>query len=241
MNRTNYVRRPKVAVQLRRTVIPRSLPAISSAYVSGTEVKSLDVPIGVIQYNPTGNVIPLNLIRAGSTFCNRVGRRISMKSIQMFGRIAPVAVSTGTTQPDTLRTAIVYDRQTNGALPALSDIFQDTDQAAANTTNSLSGVNLNNRERFQIFMDKKTQTPQITSTAGAITSSPYPTDGGSQDDPFRIDFYRKLFGLEAHYKADSSPAVIGDISTGGLYVVVFGDSTSGWQLTLKTRLRYLDN
>lgn len=207
------------------------------------EVKALDVAKGFAPYVSTASVVALNLIQAGSSFFNRVGRRLRMKSIQIQGYIELQSV-TGQVVPDLLRTVVVYDRQTNGAYPALADIFQDTDQTGANTTNELSGLNLNNRERFAILMDLKHKTPVLHAAAGVIdtTQGIWPTDQGLQvNGGFNINEFRKLRGVETHYKADSNPAVIGDISTGGLYLVTFCGTSGQWTLDVKTRLRYNDD
>lgn len=203
----------------------------------GPELKSLDLPAASYALNTTAVITPLNLIRVGSTFCNRIGRKIEMQSLRVAGRL------------DTLRTVadeeytrilIVYDRQANGALPAIADILQTTDQATANTTTSFSGVNLNNRDRFVILRDERIVTPSATVTAGVITNL------GVVDPVHRLtnfDWYIKMKGLLTQYKADSAPAVIGDIATGSLLLVTFGATAAGsegWAVALESRLRYLD-
>ena len=209
------------------------------------EVKCLDIPKSVSLYTAAGTVQALNLIQVGSSFFNRIGRRIRMKSIQIFGELHPLGNLTGVVPPETLRTVIVYDRQTNGAYPALTDIFQDTDQFGGNTTNEISGINLNNRERFAIILDIKHKAPTMHVTSGIPDSTLpiWPTDGAlhsDSDGSFYLDHFRKLKGAEVHYKSDSNPAVIGDIATGGLYIVTFGAS-GNWATSIKTRLRYNDD
>jgi len=224
----------------------RSLPAVkgsTAVHVSRSEVKAIDVPAGTINFASGGTVTALNLIQAGNSFFNRTGRKINMKSIALHGFINPQAV-TGSFSEMYGRIMIVYDRQTNGALPTLADILQDVDQAGAATNSVLADVNLNNRERFAVVADKRFFTPQVTLTAG-VQSAAFPTDGVGfntmeTSSNYRYDVFRKLKGLETHFKADSNPAVIGDIATGGLYLVTIISTSGAWQLTLKTRLRYWD-
>lgn len=209
------------------------------------EVKCLDYPRSSVGYDAAGVVTGLNLVQIGSSFFNRIGRRIRMKSVQIFGDIIPNPAATATFSAETIRSVIVYDRQTNGAYPALADIFEDTDQNGANTTNELSGINLNNRERFAILMDIKHKMPFINVATGVPTTTVniWPTDGARHEDSdgsFFLDHFRKLKGMETHYKADSTPAVIGDIATGGLYLVTFG-VTGNWVLNFKVRMRYNDD
>jgi len=132
-----------------------------------SELKALDVPNNTVLVNTTAVITPLNLIRAGSTFCNRIGRKIEMESARLVGALVPVRT---VVNQDYVRIMIVYDRQTNGALPAIADILQTTDQATANTTGTLSGVNLNNRDRFVILKDHHVTLPSFTDTAGVITN-----------------------------------------------------------------------
>lgn len=222
-----------VGQMIRRAALPGALRS------GRHELKSVDVPTGVVLCNTTAVITPLNLIRAGSSFNNRVGRKIEMISLRLVGQMVSVRT---TVAQDYNRIMLVYDRQTNGALPAIADILQATDQAGTNTTDSFTGINLNNRDRFVILRDEHLCMPTQTQAAGTVITNP-----GGQIDPvsttFKLDWYVKLKGLVAQFKADSAPAVIGDISTGGLYLVTFGDNvagTEGWALETQTRLRYLD-
>jgi hypothetical protein len=217
----------------RRTIVqqPARLLAL------GDEVKALDIPVGTYTLNSTALVTPLNLIRAGSSFFNRIGRRVEMKNLHLKLQIASlrtVAVN------DYVRVMVVYDRQTNGALPAITDILQDTDQAGANTTNSYSSLNLNNRDRFIMLCDWRICLPSQTLTAGQVT-----TPGFVDPVETLIDLERfiKLKGLITQYRADSAPAVIGDVASGGLYLVTYGNSApgnEGFQAGGSLRLRYHD-
>jgi len=223
--------------------IPMSMSSSSSSRSPATlknlntEKKALDIPNANYLCNQTAVITPLNLIRVGSTFCNRIGRKVEMKSIQLDGFFQVIrTLAAG----DYLRVLIIYDRQTNGALPAIADILQDTDQATANTTNNLSHANVNNVDRFIILRDHRHVVPALTSTAGVITN---PGFMDPVSPTLRISDYVKLKGLITQYKADSSPAVIGDIASGGLYMVTFGGNVAGaeaWQFTGTLRLRYVD-
>lgn len=194
----------------------------------------------VLPMNTTGVVVAINLIAVGSSMFNRVGRKIEMRSVRFVAKLENPGVTRATINPDMGRIMIVYDRQTNGAFPAIADILQDTDQAGTNTTEGMSGLNMDNRERFVTIMDKKIGLPQATMTAGVATNV-FPNDS---DIPVVIDEFRKLRGLTTHFKADSSPAVIGDVSTGGLYVVALSQiqaaGTEVWQYNFNVRLKYVD-
>jgi len=203
----------------------------------GTETKALDNPEAVVAINATGSVTTLNLIRAGNSFFNRIGRRIELKNLTLSLQILPKATST---TPEYARVIVVYDRQTNGAAPAVADILQTVDQAGANTTTSFSGINLNNRDRFRIFVDERIVLPTQSFAAGVITN---PGFVDPVKTTFNIKRFVKLRGEVTQYKADSAPAVVGDIATGGLFLLLLSTAAAGaegWQTLVETRIRYND-
>nr|UOF79006.1 capsid protein [Cressdnaviricota sp.] len=202
------------------------------------EIKSLDESSLSQTLSATAQIYPLNLIRAGSSFFNRIGRKINLKSCHLKLYIVPIRT---TAFPSYVRVMLVYDSQTNGALPAISDIIQDTDQGGGNTTDATSSANLNNRDRFKILTDWRIVLPSSTYTAGVITN---PGFIDPVSTTFDLERYVKLKGLITQYKADSSPAVIGDIATGGLYLVTYGDAgagNEGYRVEGSARLRYYDS
>lgn len=198
------------------------------------EIKALDVPAAVYNCNGTAVITPLNLIQTGSTFCNRIGRKVEMKNIRVSGRLNQIR---SVNISDYVRIMIIYDRQTNGAVPSISDILQSTDQTTTNSTSILSGLNLNNRDRFVVIRDLRIAAPPFNDaneTVGATDPLTVATN---------IDLFAKIPGYVTQYKADSSPAVIGDIASGGLYLVTFGGiaaGSEGYNAYLECRLRYLD-
>jgi len=216
------------------------LPATTLRTLS-SEVKSIDVPVGTYNLNLLAAIVPLNLVAtgtAGSSFFNRVGRRIEMKSLLMKAVILPLRT---TTVQDYVRVMIVYDRQSNGAAPSISDILQTTSATGANTTTVYSDINLNNRDRFSILRDHRIYLPSVTDTAGVLTAVG-PVDPISLT--FNVKDYIKLKGLVTQYKADSNPPVLSDLATGGLFLVTLGTqvggTNDGWALSAEFRLRYFD-
>lgn len=219
------------------------------------EVKALDFPegaasVGTFVYNLTNaNPIWLNPVAVGSSFFNRVGRKIEMKSLHIHGKILARTGAAGNLNANAsntqeyVRFVVFYDRQTNGALPALTDVFQNTDNQGNNYNTVYSDINLNNRERFLILMDERRAMPAV-SPAGVIT----PTTDSNQckEGLWQINRFIKLKGLLTHFKADSASPVIGDVSTGGLFYAVIGESTPGapdvsqYVTYISARLRYDD-
>lgn len=204
--------------------------------VKATDTVNANGQVVVKTLNGTGSITAINLIQAGSSFFNRVGRRVLMKSLYFQGIVVPTGVAAAA--GDFGRVLVVYDRQTNGANPVIADILQSTDQSGTNTTGAFSNLNLNNRERFVILMDERLWLPQTFATGSemVVTES-------AQKTQFNIKRYINLKGLLTHFKADSSPSVIGDISTGGLFLVTLGGEPSGsegFAIDCGWRLRYTD-
>jgi len=215
----------------------------------GGEIKGIDITNATTPttntlvawtLNSTPKISPLNLITIGSSAWNRIGRKVSLKSVRVRGFITTTGNANALTVPSYHRFLIIYDKQPNGALPVLGDIFLDQSSVAADSSVSLvtSGLNLNNRDRFEIIMDKQHVLGPIT--AGGANENAGFTDG----DAFGcVDWFYKLKNRETHYKADSSPAVIGDISTGCLFMVTFANYAAGgecYAFNASIRLRYSD-
>lgn len=187
--------------------------------------------------NQTAQITPMNLVQEGSSFYNRIGRRIEMKSLHLHGNIIQTGV--GTTVSDYARVLVVYDRQANGATPSFSTIMANYDQAGTSTSTGLSDLNPDEKERFAILADERLVLPAVTAATGLGA----PTDS-AQRTCFNINRFIKLRGLTTHYKASSSPSVIGDVATGSLLLVTIGTAyasgSEGWEAQLSWRLRYDD-
>lgn len=212
-------------------------------YSSSAEIKCVDLVSSSQLFLDTGIITPLNFVAPGSAFYQRIGRRIEMKSIRIAGNcnIKPILSAQTVYYGFYGRVLIVYDRQTNGALPALSDILQTVPQTGVPSTNNYSDINLNNRDRFTIIRDQRLTFQNVFSN-----NAPTPfVEGVSAPDPlnpiYNLDFYCKLKGLVTQFKADSAAATIADIATGALYLVVVGAfPTPAWQFNFAGRLRYYD-
>lgn len=199
------------------------------------ETKVVDLVSAAYGCDTTGTVTALNLVSAGSSYNNRIGRKTAMKSLYINGLFRPQSTVANDAY---CRVIVVYDMQANGVLPAWADIVLSQTQAIATTASTaLDNVNLNNRDRFRIILDHRVVLPQYSGAAVA-TGPVYPTSTEIQFHEFR-----KLGRIETNYKADSSPAVIGDVATGSLIMFTFGDQAAGasYNLVCTTRVRFEDN
>jgi hypothetical protein len=113
----------------------------------GTELKFLDTTWNV---NPsaTGQIVldSVNEVAAGTGESQRVGRKVTIKSINM--RFVPNLNSTASAAntDDGMRVILYHDKQCNGAAPNVVDILESADYLSFN--------NLSNKNRFRILMDK---------------------------------------------------------------------------------------
>ena len=107
------------------------------------ELKTIDVAPTQAEATTTAAITLLNGVATGTDYTARIGRKIRMKSLYMRIQISPVDQVTSDTF---VRLLIVYDMQSNGTAPAITDVL--------NTGSTVDHFNLNNRDRFKILMDK---------------------------------------------------------------------------------------
>jgi len=157
----------------------------------------------------------MNACSQGTDIGTRVGRQITMKSVQIRGHIKANNANPG----DLVFWAVVYDRQSNGAYPNMSDVY---------TTDSLvpNFRNLNNRKRFKVLGSGYIKIPTATSLEGNIV-------------PF--EFYRKL-NHPTEYNATNG-GTIADITTGSLLFMQRGYHVAGADdssIVVYSRVRFSD-
>jgi len=190
------------------------------------EKKVADLTVANYVADTTGAVTTLALPILGSDMTNRIGRKIQMKSLYIRGVLQRESTAVDTVHDACLcRLIIVYDKQPNGAVPAITDILV--------TSSSISQLNLNNRDRFQVIKDKQwvlgpywTQSTATTSFAVADRVT-YP-----------VKIFKKL-NLETVFNA-ANGGTIADINTGALFMVTIGHRADGGSFSVCTRVRYDD-
>jgi len=189
--------------------------------LGGSEYKFLDTNIGTgeiggpiaVPLGPVALIQPLNLLKLGTGSTNRIGSKVQMRSVYwslMFGYNAedvdPTVDIANVNCP--CRMMIVYDKQTNGAAFAISDLlttFSGVDNLTPRVIDTNSPNNLNNRDRFVVLADKR-----------FIMQSNGPSAR-------HIKKYKKL-NTPVTYKSGNSTGVIGEITTGGLFLVLYRDT-----------------
>lgn len=223
---SQQIKKARVARAVRMTRISRgpyrSYGFYGPALRGPQERKVIDFPNTTTAVNTTGSVTLINPVSTGSDFTNRIGRRINMTSIALRGLLSNDTV--GPTEPQNCRIMLIQDLQTNGVIATIAEIFQ---AAQAN-----SFMNLNNREKFKVIMDKQICLGRFNATAGATLS---PTPGCEI-----INEYRKV-NIPVFFEGPN--ADIGSISSGAIYLVTLGNSAAGVgdsNFTWSSRIRFVD-
>jgi len=90
----------------------------------------------------TASITLLNGLQQGTTATTRLGRRIVMKSVYLFGQCQLAPTSTGSV---TVRVVVVYDKQANATAPTAADLW------GADGINNMN--NLSNSRRFVTIIE----------------------------------------------------------------------------------------
>lgn len=211
----------------KRTVITQGLsPARTGGYYGVlarkalNEKKVIDVDPANYAFDTTGSVTLLNGVATGTDFTDRIGRKIVLKSMYLRGILKPVDNNVGNTL---CRLIIVYDMQTNGAAPAITDVLKSASPSAQ--------LNMNNRDRFKILVDRAYA---LGGVSDATTQS-----FSSGKNVYSIKKYKKC-NLETLYNGTTN--AVGSIATGSIYMITIGDQVAGngGQGNISSRIRFVD-
>lgn len=191
-----------------------------AARIRRNEKKVIDVDPGNLNVSTTGTVTLINGVATGTDFTDRIGRKIVMRSVYVRGLLRPEDT---TVSDQCARVMLVYDMQSNGAAPAITDILK--------SASSLAQLNMNNRDRFRVLMDKTFAMAGLQDTATqAFAGSP----------TTHVMKKYKRCNLEVLYNGTTN--AIGSIATGALFLVTIGSVAAGSAstFTVSTRVRFDD-
>lgn len=205
------------------------------ATMTKPELKAYDIANNYIDFINTGQYEILNVPIKGDDRYERNGRNIRMKSIQIRAAIIREAAVVTDISPDFLRYIVVYDKQSNGAPPAMADFLRDATAGAQ--SNNFSFINLDNRDRFEILRDVSFPTNIVPAAAVQSTLVFDPTK-----PTYNVDLYIPLKGKEVMFNSNNA-GTSADIQTGALYIFcanfVTGNNNK-YQMQYTSRLRYYD-
>jgi len=184
---------------------------------SNIELKFQDNTVGskIVAAQTTAVVAEIFSPDAGTDANERVGRQTKCTSLEYSLQVSFAATTVGNSP---IRLVIVYDRQTNAALPTITDVF---------TSDTISTLrNLYNSRRFKILVDQK-------------------YDGVSDNGDksmFASGFRKFKKPLETTYN-NTNGGSIADIVTGSFIAYVWQNGniiTANPIAVLSTRLRFTD-
>jgi len=197
-------------------------------YSMRVEKKVIDINTTQFNIEATGTQLQLlNGCIAGSQNFNRIGRKITMKNLQIRGQFL---LTDDTTLMTVVRMIVVYDKQPNGAAPTFANIIQS--QNISGTAESLfaSFVNLDNRDRFEIVRDYQYS---LGSRSTVATQSIAQGPG-----VICVNEFIPLGGREVVFNAGTA-GTVGDITTGALYAFFISNTPNATgcisQLSFRTR------
>lgn len=219
MKRKADAQRTSKAVKRRKTK-PSNLAFQANTLRKGPEKKNNDIDNWTVAiatalggtWNLTSANSLLNGIAQGNSEVTRIGRKISMVNL---GISWTASLAATTTQGCSFRFKVIYDKQTNGTLPVVTDVL---------TINTFaSPMNLNNADRFTVLHDEIINNISVQNNF-SVSGKCF----------IKMD-------LEAVYNA--AGAGVGQINTGGLYLMFCNSATAATTaptFAYYSRLRYLD-
>lgn len=184
------------------------------------ELKTID-STATTNIATTGLVNTISGVAAGTDYNNRIGRKIMMRSLLIRMTLEPIATTSAPTG-DVVRVIVFYDTQTNGVLPTIAQLLQNSQFD--------DPLNLDNRDRFRIIMDKFIGMNPVTYTAGALTAGAPVVK--------TLTKYRK-FKLEGIFSGVTS--TVGSIATGGIFIAYISKNGTLTNITWDARVRFIDN
>lgn len=187
----------------------------------GSELKFIDTLLANSPIPAAGALTLVNGVAQGTDFTNRIGRKTVIKSL-LFN--ASVVYNAAGSLPigDICRLMVVWDSQANSAAPAVTDILA--------TADPYSGMNLNNRDRFQIIWDKRFAMNPATYAAGALTA-------GAPNTKWITKYKR------CHKECifSNTGATIASIQTGSIYFLQISQNTANCSTNMYIRIRFVDS
>lgn len=236
---------------------PISRYATKNPMASGEPMKTLDIKFAgniAIPYAPDSNT-PTNLnidttgcyqnltcIQQGVGTSQRIGNKVKLHGLKYRFEIDSTAVVNNNVSY--MRLMFLYDRQpgynqtTTSYYWPVNQILQDSRQDNVQVSGVYdSNISSGQMERFVNLSDRLIALPPWDNLVASDTVGP------TAMNTYVYEGYIKLRGMETVYNSTSAPAVIANVTTGALIILVYGDTAaaaSAWSLTGIARLRFQD-
>ncbi len=188
-----------------------------------TELKFHDLDVDDVTVAAGGTIaqVSCNVIAQGVTESDRIGRRVTVRSIFWRFQLTMAAGTAAASTTDTVRVLLYLDKQANGATAAVTDILE--------SANFQSFNNLGNKRRFRTLMDR---TYTLNQTAGGGNGSTEDYGAMQMDD----NLFKKV-NIPIEYTGANG--LIAEITSNNIGVLLLGSGgIAGFNS--KMRLRFSD-
>ena len=213
-------RRPRTAFLARKRPSPRSMVPYLRP---GQEVKFLDTFFNAVAPSATGTILSsLNVVPQGVGESERLGRKITVKRIQVRFRYKNEGANAVVDGLKIMRFMLYQDKQTNGAAAAVSDLITSADYRAFR--------NLDNTGRFRILHDK--YYTLNTKAAELITTL--------IDNGIFVSFAVNV-NVPIEFDASADTGVIATQRSNNFGLMLIVDTTGHHDVDMAVRIRYTDN
>lgn len=180
------------------------------------ELKYDSGSVSLANISTTGHIVNILSVANGTGPSDRIGQSINLawfKAKYYFGTAA-------NNSNNVITVSFVYDRQTNGALPAISDVLGGTDPAAL--------PNQSNLNRFDILWQK---THSVANSAAGGVDMAY-----NPNAPTTV--YFPLKGRMTNYLGTGN--TIASIDSGSFFVMVTCTNNNVNSFTMKELVKYYE-
>ena len=182
------------------------------------ELKYVDVPDTLTTFTDGGLGFLLNGLAPGTGASQRIGKKVTLKSIQLRASIG-ASIAGASPFQGMCRVFILYDKQTNASLPTIGNILE--------TVHGTSPMNMDNRERFVVLYDRQIALDQ---NGGNVSS--------------QIKMYKRL-NLTTVFN-NGAAGTVADINSGSILIVFISEQVNNTPATNSpvvrwySRIRYED-
>ncbi len=186
----------------------------------------LDIDDATIAANGTIAEDSVLTIAQGTTESTRIGRKLTVKSINWRMQIKLLASTATAATSDSIRVILYLDKQTNGAAATVTDILEADDFQSFN--------NLANKSRFRTLMDRNYD---MVAKSGSGRGS---TDTLAFGEDVVNDTFFKRCNIPIEYDNSAADGTIGTMRSNNIGVLLLASSGSV-QFGSKMRIRFSDN
>ncbi len=192
--------------------------------INQREIKFIDRAVDDPTISQTGTVqTQLFTIPQGDGPSTRDGRKIVLTSMQWQGTVNIVATSVPGEASDTVRMLVLKDKQTNGALPSVTDILVNANWEAFK--------NLVNKNRFVTLIDKYVSIASMGAFGDGTTNIALPNEK-------HFKLFRKL-NVPIEYDESATTGVIATITTNNIVMLLISRAANAG-IESCIRFRYSD-